>query len=35
MWNADWSGSRAIVVDASPPLTDVLATLRSHVWNAL
>ena len=35
VWNIDWSGSRAIVLDAGRPKDEVLADIRSLVWERL
>jgi thymidylate kinase len=35
VWAADWSGTRALVVDAGRPASDVLAEVRSLVWSRL
>jgi thymidylate kinase len=35
LWETDWSESGAIVIDANRPIRDILAELRSRVWEAL
>jgi hypothetical protein len=35
IWNTDWSGTTAQVVDASRPLPEVLTDLKTRVWSAL
>jgi thymidylate kinase len=35
VWDADWSGTDAIVVDAGRDLDDVLADVRSLVWSRI
>jgi thymidylate kinase len=35
MWNADWSGTAARVVDADRPFADVLTDLKARVWAGL
>jgi thymidylate kinase len=32
IWQADWSGSRAQLIDAAQPQEEVLATLKELVW---
>lgn len=35
VWQADWTSSRAHVIDASLPLPDVLAAVKAIVWSQL
>jgi thymidylate kinase len=35
VWTADWSSTRAVVVDADRSFADVLAELKSIVWSGL
>jgi len=35
VWNTDWTGSGAHVVDANRPLSDVLAELKAILWREL
>ncbi len=35
IWQADWSGSRAQLIDAAQPQEEVLATLKELVWSHL
>ncbi|HYV01866.1 MAG TPA: hypothetical protein VEM93_05975 [Actinomycetota bacterium] len=35
IWRLDWSGTRAVVVDAGSPRADVLREVRSVVWSRL
>ncbi|HEV8357975.1 MAG TPA: hypothetical protein VGQ17_14580, partial [Gemmatimonadales bacterium] len=35
LWNTDWSPSGAVVVDAARPHADVLAELRTRIWEAI
>jgi hypothetical protein len=35
VWETDWSGTPAQVVDASRPLIDVVGDLRTRVWSVL
>jgi hypothetical protein len=35
VWNTDWAGSDAQVVDAGRPLSDVLADLKAILWRGL
>jgi thymidylate kinase len=35
VWDTDWSGRRVHIVDASRPLADVLAELKTILWREL
>ena len=35
MWDADWSGTRAHIVDAGRPLAEVLAEIMAVVWGEI
>jgi thymidylate kinase len=35
LWEADWRGTRAHIIDASQPLEEVLRSLRSLIWSTL
>lgn len=35
VWRLDWSGTPAIVIDASRPKDDVLAEVKAAIWEAL
>jgi thymidylate kinase len=35
VWDTDWTGSRVHIVDASRPLADVLAALKTILWELL
>jgi len=35
IWDTDWISSRAQVIDAGKPLTDVLLQLKSVIWPVL
>jgi hypothetical protein len=35
VWDTDWSDSKAQVVDASRPFSEVLSELKSRLWSAL
>jgi hypothetical protein len=35
IWEADWSATRAHVVDASPSLPQVLRQLKATIWSIL
>jgi hypothetical protein len=35
IWETDWTGTGAHLVDASQPLSDVLRRLKSIIWSAL
>jgi hypothetical protein len=35
IWQTDWSGTGAVVVDASRPLPAVVANLKRAIWAAL
>ncbi len=35
IWNADWKGSQAVVIDASRPRADVLSESKSITWSRL
>jgi thymidylate kinase len=35
LWNANWSGTRANVIDASQPIEDVIARLQTLIWAEL
>jgi len=35
VWDTDWTGSRVHIVDASRPLADVLAELKTILWELL
>lgn len=35
LWRANWSGTRANVIDASQPIEDVLAHLKALIWAEL
>jgi hypothetical protein len=35
VWNTDWHGTGAYVVDAGRPLADVLDDLKAVLWQGL
>jgi hypothetical protein len=35
MWNTDWSGAHAIVLDAGREFPDVFADLQRRLWESL
>ena len=35
IYDADWSQTRARIVDASRPQADVLATIKSLIWSQI
>jgi hypothetical protein len=35
VWDADWSGTDARIVDVNRPLSEVLQELKALVWGSL